>query len=116
MYYTHYKYNGKAGDVMLAGVVQVQPIAGEDDVEVVQVIPDEYQQVLESEIYGKEFAALDSLPNPEPFNPHRADHWSALPNIFRISSGYGGIEEYSDEEFLEFAKSHGYKEEAGATD
>lgn len=108
-YYMFYKYDGKQKDVMLKGIVQIAPIAGEDDVEVLQVIPEDYRPTLEAEVYGGDFDMLALLPPPEVFNPRRADHWRALTNIFHMH-GYGGVVEYTDEEFLAFAKENGYEE------
>ena len=121
MWYLFHQHNSEKKDVELAGMVHVlvTPEANTiNDATIQEIIPEEFKAYLEKSVYGQGFAALDMLADEEDgFNPKLMTHWHALPWIFNVNSGYGGVEEYTDEEFLALATKMGFEEEQqGAPD
>ena len=104
-----YKFTDDKNEII--GLVGVEPA---DDAgvaaKIVSVDPPEFEEYLENEVFQASSHFLDILGNPgtggetpEPeastvFDKTRMDHWWALPKIFNVRNGYGGAEEYTDEE------------------
>lgn len=107
MFYVWFTYKADIQDTVIKAIVKVEPTGDkEGDVEVVFTEPPEFEkEELEGELYGSEHAALDNLEETK-FNPHLQEHWSLLPYIYPLT-GYGGVGEVSDENYVEFLKQYG---------
>ncbi len=114
MRYLFYQFNGK--DTELEGLVHVEPGEQEDSAKIVEIIPPSFTDYINS-LDGKEYGLLLAAGIKDPMNLKLMSHWHLLTNIFNINNGYGGVEEYTDDEFMELAKELGFEEEAeGETD
>ncbi len=120
MIYT-FSFPDETGKIILDGYVQVEPIKGEPGeanilgARGVGKEQAEFEEMLERIVYGKEFPHLgmelgEEEAEGDVFNKYRLSHWGVLPHIFRIQSGYGGVEEFTNEEFIKLV------EESNASD
>lgn len=109
MIYT-FSFPDEKGEIILDGFVHIEPIDGEPgEAHVIEERgvgkeQSDFEAMLTEVVYGREFPHLsDELDAEEAeggtFNKHRLAHWAVLPHIFRVESGYGGVEEFTTEEF-----------------
>lgn len=103
------------GEVVLDGYVQVEPDG--EAANVVQTVgiakpQEKFETYLKANIYGQSFPHIELMLGEVDgeFSEDNLSHWKILPQIFRVSSGYGGVEEFGNEEFQKMV------EDAGATD
>ena len=114
MIYT-FSFPDKTGEVVLDGYVQVEP--SESGASVVQTVAiaqtqEAFESYLNTSIYGQSFPHIEMATGEEGgvFSKENLAHWKILPQIFRVESGYGGVEEFDNDEFAELV------EDAGETD
>lgn len=120
MIYT-FSFPDETGKIVLDGYVQVEPIDGEPGE--ANILGERgvgkeqaaFESMLTGMVYEREFPHLsmelgDEEAEGDNFNKHRLSHWGVLPHIFRVQSGYGGVEEFTNDEFIKLV------EESNASD
>ena len=104
-----YKFTNDRDEII--GLVCVEP-SENGSATITSVDPPEFKEYLESEVFRTSSHFLDAITNKQGaadgtpnysniftiFDKTRMDHWHALPKIFNVRNGYGGVEEYTDEE------------------
>jgi len=110
MYYVVHKWDSELGETAVAGVIEIQP--AQDDAETATIVSVEPEDLIGSlnieSIQGGRFGAAVSNDNIQ-FDETLMSHWHALPAA-RPMNGYGGVEEYTDEEFKALLKEGGMED------